>query len=162
MNRQFRLNTLNLSLWINIQRSRAEGLRILVRVLKIYVIGYRILVQGNKILIEGIDTFTQIACDHAKWAGLDFPDCSYCGQFSFNKSSAEPRIFSLKLLTFTKAVDFRNKVKSPPKKNKEIMWGLLTWKRTHKVHIVLAWYQTLLYSRFKNFERSLKLINAAD
>ena len=72
------------------------------------------------ILIEGIDIFPQIACDHAKWAGLDFPDCSYCGQFSFNKSSAEPRIFSLKLLTFTKAVDFRNKVKSP-KETREII-----------------------------------------
>ena len=90
-----------------------------------------------KILIEGIDIFPQIACDHAKWAGLDFPDCSYCGQFSFNKSSAEPRIFSLKLLTFTKAVDFRNKVKSP-KETREIIWGLLTWKQTHKVHIILA------------------------
>ena len=33
---------------------------------------------------------------------------------------------------------------------------------THKIHIVLASYPTLLYSRFKNFERSLKLINAAD
>ena len=142
-------------------RTHVEGLRILVRVLRIFVLGYIILVQGYKILIEGIDIFPQIACDHAKWAGLDFPDCSYCGQFSFNKSPAKPRIFSLKLLTFTKAVDFRNKVKSH-KETREIIWGLLTWKQTHKVHIVLAWYQTLLYSRFKNFERSLKLINAAD
>ena len=102
---------------MKIKRSRThvEGLRNLVRVLRFFVIGYIILVQGYKILIEGIDIFPQIACDHAKWAGLDFPDCSYCGQFSFNKSSAEPRIFSLKLLTFTKAVDFRNKVKSPKK-----------------------------------------------
>ena len=101
-------------------RTHIEGLRILVRVLRIFVLGYIILVQGYKILIEGIDIFPQIACDHAKWAWLDFPDCSYCGQFSFNKSPAKPRIFSLKLLTFTKAVDFRNKVKSP-KEAREII-----------------------------------------
>ena len=123
MNRQFILYTWNLTLWIKIQRSRThvEGMIILVWFLRIFVLGYRILVQGYKILIEGIDIFPQIACDHAKWAGLDFPDCSYCGQFSFNKSPAEPRIFPLKLLTFTKAVDFRNKVKSPKKKQGKYM-----------------------------------------
>ena len=134
----------------------------LFKLLRIFVTGYKYNSCSNvRNSYRRYWYFPQIACDHAKWAGLDFPDCSYCGQFSFNKSPAKPRIFSLKLLTFTKAVDFRNKVKSP-KETREIIWGLLTWKQTHKVHIVLAWYQTLLYSRFKNFERSLKLINAAD